>query len=104
MGALFHGDQFAALAFTHVYSPRDQKVQLVLGSDERLKVWVNDTVIHEDSAWGPARLDEQRVEVPLRMGWNPVLVKLVHERSGHGFSLRFSGGQGLRVALTPDGK
>lgn len=102
--ALFHRDNVAVYAFTHVYSPTDQKVKLVLGSDDPLKVWVNNTVIHENSTPGSAAPDQHRVEVPLQAGWNPVLVKVVNAPSGHGFYLRFTGGPGLRVALKPEGK
>jgi hypothetical protein len=64
-----------------------------------LKVWVNGTAVHESDKKRPVRADEDKVEVTLKAGWNPVLIKAI----GDGFYLRFSG-RDLRLATRPETK
>jgi putative heme-binding domain-containing protein len=93
----FQSDQALGYALTYIYTAKDQKVEMLVGSSDRLKVWLNGTAVHESEKKRPARVDEDKVEVTLKAGWNPVLVKAV----GEGFYLRF-GGTDLRLATRPD--
>ena len=102
--ALFNRDQTTAYALTHVYSPKPQKVQMLIGASDGLKVWINNAVVHEHAARRPAKPDEDRIEVELTQGWNVVLVKVVGVGAIHGLFLRFTGAGDLRLALKPDGK
>ncbi len=81
----------AAYALTHVFAPREQKVELVLGGTAAA-VWVNDEKVHDapEKASG-----ESRQTILLRQGWNNVLLRV---EGGGGFALRFVGGEGLRLS------
>jgi quinoprotein glucose dehydrogenase len=93
-------DNASAYALTYVYSPQAQKVRMLAGSDDTLRVWINGALVHEYATPRSARPDDDRVEVTLQEGWNPVLAKVVNLTSDHGLYLRFDG-QGLRVSRTP---
>jgi len=93
-------DKAVGYALTYVYTAKEQKVEMLLGASDRLKVWVNGTVVHESDKKRPARPDEDKVAVSLKAGWNPVLVRAV----GDGIYLRFAGGADLRLATRPEMK
>jgi putative membrane-bound dehydrogenase-like protein len=94
-------DRASGYALTHVYSPKAQKVQMLLGSNGGLRVWVNGSLVHENTAARQPRPDQDRITVELKEGWNAVLAKVVGSSADHGLYLRFTG-EGLRVARVPD--
>jgi hypothetical protein len=102
--AAYGKDHASAYALTNVYSPKDQTVTMWIGSKDGIRVWVNDKVVHESETSRAARADEDKIAVKLNSGWNRVLVKVVNETGAHGFYLRFSGGDGIRVSMNPEGK
>jgi len=78
-------------------------VQMLLGAECTDRVWLNGTKVHEQAKSRRAKPDEDRVEVALKAGWNTVLVKVVNVEGHCGLYLRFSGGEGIRVARKPEG-
>jgi putative membrane-bound dehydrogenase-like protein len=98
--AIFNRDNASAYALTHVYSAKAQKAQMLLGSDDTVRVWLNGTMVHEYTTARSAKADEDKVDVRLKQGWNVVLVKVVNGEADHGLFLRFAG-EGLRVARSP---
>jgi len=102
--AAFNKDNAAGYALTYVHSPKAQKAQMLIGASDTLKVWINGDVVHEHEKRRPPRADEDKVEVQLKEGWNPVLVKVVGAGSEHGLYLRFTEGADLKVSLKPEGK
>ena len=70
------GNNRAAYLRTKVWSDRDQKVRLELGSDDGIKVWLNGQVVHANNATRPASPGEDKVEVALKQGWNRLLLKV----------------------------
>jgi putative membrane-bound dehydrogenase-like protein len=98
----FTRDHVSAYALTYVYSPKPQKAQMLLGADDMVRVWVNGERVHEWAKPRKAKADEDRVEVALKEGWNPVLVKVVNLEGEFGLYLRFSGAEGIRVARKPE--
>jgi putative membrane-bound dehydrogenase-like protein len=101
---IFQRDHISAYALTYVFSPQVQKVDLLVGSDDFVRVWIDGELVHEHTTVRTARPDEDRVSVTLKEGWNRVLAKVVNDHGGHGLFLRFGGGSGLRLALKPDAK
>src|SRR5262249_46358552 len=45
--AVFNRDHISAYALTHVYSPKEQKVQMLVGSDDTVRIWLNGRLVHE---------------------------------------------------------
>ncbi len=95
--ALFNRDEASAYALTNVHSANAQNVEMVLGSDSSVRVWVNGKLVHESAKNVAMKPDAEHVTVPLNAGWNTVLVKVANGKGGHGLYLRFNG-DGLRVS------
>ncbi|HEX4122541.1 MAG TPA: HEAT repeat domain-containing protein [Verrucomicrobiae bacterium] len=89
------GEQRVAYARTWIYSPNEQPARFELGSDDGNKVWLNDTLVHANNASRALQRDTDRVDVTLRAGWNPLLLKVTQNTAGWSFCLR---------VVAPDGK
>jgi putative membrane-bound dehydrogenase-like protein len=98
--AIFNRENASAYALTYVWSPKEQKAQMLLGSDDTVRVWLNGSLVHEYATPRSARPDEDKVDVALKQGWNAVLAKVVNGQADHGLYLRFVG-EGLRVSRVP---
>lgn len=81
-------EQVVAYGLTYLYSPEDREVTLLLGSDDGVKLWVNNELVHTNPAYRGAYPDQDRVKVKLRAGWNKILVKVLQGAGGWGFYLR----------------
>jgi hypothetical protein len=82
-------EQAIAYGLVYVYSPEDQRTHILLGSDDGVRVWLNDTLIHSNPAYRGAYPDQDKIAVKLRQGWNKLLVKVLQGGGGWGFYLRF---------------
>jgi hypothetical protein len=78
-----------------VRSPEDAPAHLLLGSDDGVRVWINDALVHTNPAYRATEVDQDRVAVQLKKGWNKVLLKILQGAGGFGFQVRFA---------DPDGK
>ena len=94
--AAFGKDHISAYALTYVNSAKKQKVKMLSGSDDQLRVWINGKQVYEYAQSRGAKPDSDRVEVELNAGWNVVLAKVTNSTATHGLYLRFAG-EGLRV-------
>lgn len=92
--AIASGGDRAGYLKTSLWSPVDQEVRLDIGSDDGVKVWINDKLVHSNSATRPCTPGQDKVKVGLKKGWNAVLVKVT--QGGGEWELSF------RVAR-PDG-
>jgi hypothetical protein len=70
------GDNRTAYLRTNVWSDKSRKVLLELGSDDGIKVWLNGQVVHANNATRPAGPGQDKVEVTLKQGWNPLMLKV----------------------------
>jgi putative membrane-bound dehydrogenase-like protein len=100
--AAFGREHITAYALTYVFSPKAQKVRLLTGSDDQLRVWLNGKLVQEFAVNRPAKPDQDRAEVELNAGWNVVLAKVTNSVTTHGLYLRFEGGEGVRVSPTKE--
>jgi beta-galactosidase len=58
--------------------PDIPKVDLLLGSDDGMQVWLNGKKLLEDINVHPAVIGQKQCSaVPLKRGWNHVLVKVI---------------------------
>ena len=98
---IYRRDFATVYALAYVYSPQPQKVELRLGSDDWVKVWVNGKVVHQAQQQRTAVPDQDRVPLQLSAGWTPVLFKVVNQGGGYGLHARIAGGEGVRVSTQP---
>ncbi|MCJ7587455.1 MAG: hypothetical protein MUQ00_06110 [Candidatus Aminicenantes bacterium] len=74
----------------YVQSPDERDASLLLGSDDGVRVWINDVLVHSNPAYRGAYPDQDTVKVRLRKGWNKVLIKVLQGAGGWGYYLRFA--------------
>ncbi|MGQ9471624.1 MAG: glycoside hydrolase family 172 protein [Candidatus Aminicenantales bacterium] len=83
-------EQVVAYGLVYVFSPEAQATTILLGSDDAVRVWLNDVLVHSNAVYRGAWPDEDKVNVELRPGWNKLLVKVLQGSGGWGFYLRFA--------------
>jgi hypothetical protein len=69
-------------------SPR--RVELALGSDDSIIVWLNGRRVHENRVARPAAVDQDRVVVDLPEGVGVILMKIANFGGGHAFAFRIA--------------
>lgn len=82
-----------AYALGYVFSPVERRVKLAIGSDDGIRVWLNDTVVHDHRVARPAKPDEDVVDATLRAGWNKVLLRVENRSAGWEFFFRIADDQ-----------
>jgi WD40 repeat protein len=80
----------AAYALTRVFSPEKQRVTILLGSGDGVRLWLNGRLVHEDPAPRKAAPGQNAVPATLEAGWNSLLAKVVHQTGEHALYLRLS--------------
>ncbi len=101
------GEQRVAYARTWLYAPAEEKVRLEIGSDDGIKIWLNERVVHANNTARAIEAGADSEDVTLKQGWNSVLVKVTQNNLGWAFCVRFaqSSGEpvaGLRASINPD--
>jgi hypothetical protein len=94
----FQRDLITAYAVTYVYSPKVQKIRMLVGSTSPIRIWLNEKQVYEFADRRTAKPDTDRVTVDLAAGWNTVLIKSAGAPKDNGFYLRFADGEGTRVS------
>ena len=87
----------AAYLRTEVWSPKDQKVRMELGSNDAVKVWLNGKVVHSNNVARACEPGQDILEVTLKKGWNPLMLKVVNMGGGWGAALRFRNLEGRKI-------
>jgi hypothetical protein len=96
-------EQAIVYGLAWVLSPDDRTADLLIGSDDGVRVWVNREIVHSNPAYRAAEPDLDRVSVRLKKGWNRLLVKVLQGAGGWGYYVRFADPDGaLRYALRPE--
>ena len=99
---------YMTYAHTYVNSPERQEFKLMMGSPNRMAVWLNGQPVYRKESAGGVAFDGAHVEVTLRKGWNRILVKSVVMTNDHAMnrpwmtfpwwiSLRFEDTYGLPI-------
>jgi putative membrane-bound dehydrogenase-like protein len=83
---------------TFVFSAKAQSATASLQADDPVRIWVNGAAAFDRPAAVEA---EATFSVPLKAGWNAVLVKVANGGKNHKLGLRFSGAE-LRTAGLPE--
>lgn len=84
-------DQVVAFACATIESTTKRKAELLAGSDDALRVWVNGVRVHDftgDRAW---KEDEDRFEAELVPGANTILVMVANSGGGWSFDVKVAG-------------
>jgi len=77
-----------AYAQTFVYSPEDQQVGLLVGTDDGSKVFLNGEKVYRFLDVRVAEPDQEIIMLDLKKGWNSLLIKIENNFGGYGFYAR----------------
>lgn len=78
-------DDVTGYALTYFESDRDQKYLLSLGSDDTIKIWVNDKLIFSKYVHRPLNRGDDVIELPISKGRNKILFKITNGYGPWGF-------------------
>jgi hypothetical protein len=67
---------------------KDETIQLLLGSDDGVVVWVNGKLVHQNDTTRSLKTDEDRCTAEFRQGTNRIVLKIVQGGGGFGYCLR----------------
>lgn len=103
-------DSGAGYAVTWVYADRLQPVELSIGSDDGVKVWIKDRLIFAHDCGRSAAPGQDHVRTDLQLGWNKIMLKVDNHAAEWGFFLELrdpathAPAKGLRYRATPPEK
>ena len=72
-------------------APGQRQMQIALGSDDGIKVWLNGDLVFENAARRPVQPDQDRTTLDLRAGSNELVLGVSNVGGGHGFFFRMVG-------------
>ena len=98
--------QIVSYLVREVESPIDQEVQILLGTDDGHKLWLNGEVVWKNAVNRGAGDFQDEFPVKLKKGSNPLLVKVGECGGGWSMFVGFSkeGQQGLKFNLDTPGQ
>jgi hypothetical protein len=98
--AAYYGDptECVGYAFTNVYSPTAQTVNLWMGSDDGIKVWINGINVFTDDTYRACVDAQDKTTVKLNAGWNKVLVKISQNGGAWQFIFRVCDSNGNAIS------
>lgn len=99
-------EHVCAYALCYVTSPKEQAVQIRLGTNDSGKLWLGGKLAFDYPYEGTAFLDREIIPVTLPAGTTPVMLKICNGEFNWGFVFRITGSDGrpaagLRYSLRP---
>jgi hypothetical protein len=90
-------------AATYIISPTARHTEILLGSDDGVKVWVNGKLVHDSPEQRGIAVDQDRFPIELNKGVNTLLVKVDQGPGDWKLSVRVRDRAGdLRFSLKPE--
>lgn len=106
LSSVVAGDHCVVYLRTRVYSPREQNVVFSIGSDDGIKLWVNNELVHSNNAVRGLVPAQDKAKGKLRTGWNELLAKITQHTAGCGMILKILGEDGgtlSGIVFDPEG-
>ena len=82
----FGGSNRCVYVTAEAWVDTETPVRIELGSDDGVKVWLNDTVVHENNAARGLTRAEDKLDAVLNPGWNRLLLKIAQGSGEWGFT------------------
>ena len=83
-------EQVVAYGLAYVYAEEARETQLLVGSDDGVRIWLNGRLVHTNPAYRGAYPDQDRIRVSLGQGWNSLLIKVLQGAGGWGYYARLA--------------
>jgi hypothetical protein len=97
LSGIVNGDHAVVYLKTQVYVPRARKVNIAVGSDDGVKLWVNGELVHANNVIRGLTAGEDRCSAQLRQGTNDFLAKITQHTLGCAFALQITSSEGAAV-------
>lgn len=81
-------DWAVAYALTYIWSPDERSINIFSGSDDGIRIWLNDELVHHHLVKRGPIPDNDRAAGALKQGWNKLLVKVEQGEGWWGFYAR----------------
>ena len=95
-------DNITAYMYLYITSDKDRKVDIWVGSDDSIKVWVNGKVIHNNPVLRGAGPNQDLIKgVHLKQGKNGLLIKICEQGGGWAGWCRIEPVEGLKASTDP---
>jgi hypothetical protein len=91
------GDNCVVYLKTRVFLPAAQPVIFELGSDDGIKLWLNNEMIHANNTDRGMVPGQDRANARPRQGWNDLLAKITQNGGGCGLSLHITTSNGAEI-------
>lgn len=95
---IFGGSNRTAYAITWIRCATAMKARFEIGSDDGVKVWLDDAVAHRNDAARPIKRGEDVAEVELTPGWHRIMLKVTQGGGHWGGCLRLRASDGSSLA------
>lgn len=90
----FGSSRQVAYLRTSIYAEAAANARLEIGSDDGVKIWLNNALVHENDVGRGVTPGDDIVAVELQEGWNQLLFKVVNKGGGWGACLRVRDAEG----------
>jgi hypothetical protein len=95
-------DNIAAYMYLYITSDKDRRVNIWVGSDDTIKVWVNGKVVHDNPALRGVGPNQDLIKnVQLKQGKNGLLIKICEQGGGWAGWCRIEPVEGLKASTDP---
>lgn len=91
------GDQRVVYLKTRVFSPATQEAVFAIGSDDGVKLWLNNNLIHANNAVRGLTPGQDQAHGKLREGWNELFAKITQSTAGCGMTLTLKNSDGSEI-------
>ncbi len=92
-------ENVSVYAVTRFKVANDQDATLRIGSDDWVKVWLNEEPVHEFTSFRGVALDQDQVPVTLKEGVNTLLLRINQGALGYGFVVRITDRDGKPIQV-----
>ena len=84
----FSGENSATYLARSIDTRHPRPLEISLGSDDSIKVWLNGDLVHEERVQRGVKPDQSKIKLKLRAGKNWLLMKISNGKGGSGFYFR----------------
>ncbi len=90
-------DNSAAYLKSNIWSVKQRKAVLHLGSDDGIKVWLNGQLVHANNIMRGCEPGQDKVDITLETGWNELMMKITNGGGGWEACVRLVGRYKLKI-------